>query len=333
MAKRYYIAADGGGTKLLAVLYDEDRAVVRSARTRGTNTLFRPKEAVLSEAEELAGELIPPEVSAVEGVDFSIVGDSSPYLDAFRRRCTLGDVRGHGEGHVALASAGVRYGVAAQAGTGSDAFFIQPGVNTGVGGWGMVLGDEGGGFDIGLKTLRAAVWSQDGRGEKSVLPDLLKEAWGMKDLWEMVNRVSGNPDMRSLVASVTHITEKAAAMNDPAAVAIYQSAGHELALQVLAAVRNGGGTFTGPVIASGGAWKGSRHMFETFRSEVAAVHPEAEIRFPDFEPLVGSVILRMMKEDGSSDESTHMAHLRKTFSAFRYKLPPDYVPERTDQGR
>ena len=326
MSKRYYIAADGGGTKLLAVLYDEDRRVIRSARTQGTNTLFRPKEAVLREAEELAGELIPPEVSAVDGMDYSIVGDVSPYLEAIRRRCTLEDARGHGEGHVALASAGVRYGIAAQAGTGSDAFFIQPGANTGVGGWGMFLGDEGGGFDIGLKTLRAAVWSQDGRGPKSVLPELLKEAWGMKDLWEMVNRLSGNPDMRSLVASVTHITEKAAAVNDPAAVSIYRNAGHELALQVLAAVRNGGGSFIGPVVASGGAWKGSRHMFEAFRDEVTAVHPDADVRFPDFEPLVGSVILRMMKEDGSADVSTHMTHLRDTFSAFRYKLPPDYIP-------
>ena len=328
MAHRYYIAADGGGTKLLAVLYDEDRNVVRSARTQGTNTLFRPKEAVLVEAEELAEALIPEGVEVIAAADFSIVGDASPYLDAIRRRCSLGDVQGHGEGHVALASAGVKYGVAAQAGTGSDAFFIQPGVNTGVGGWGMTLGDEGGGFDIGLKTLRAAIWSQDGRGPKSVLPELLKEAWGMKDLWEMVNRLTGNPDMRSLVASVTHITEKAAALDDPAAVSIYRNAGHELALQVLAAVRNGGGSFVGPVVASGGAWKGSRHMFEAFREEVSAVHPDAEIRFPDFEPLVGSVVLRMMEEDRNTDERAHMEHLRRTFSAFRYKLPPDYAPER-----
>ena len=106
----------------------------------------------------------------------------------------------------------------------------------------------------------------------------------------------------------------------------HRNAGHELALQVLAAIRNGGGTFIGPVVTSGGAWKGSRHMFEAFRDEVTAVHPDADVRFPDFEPLVGSVILRMMKEDGSADVSTHMTHLRDTFSAFRYKLPPDYIP-------
>lgn len=324
MSNRYYIAADGGGTKLLAVLYDERKTVIKSAKTHGTNTLFRPKEAVYREAEELAEELIPSDVKEVVCADFSIVGDASPYLEAIRRRCSLGDARGHGEGHVALASAGVKYGIAAQAGTGSDAFFIQPGINTGVGGWGMVLGDEGGGYDIGLRTLRAAIWSEDGRAEKSVLPDLIREAWGIRNLWEMVERVSGNPDMRSLVASVTHITEKAASLGDSAAIAIYEHAGHELALQVLAAIRNGGGSFVGPIVASGGAWKGSRRMFDAFRREVSAVHPEAPIRFPDFEPLVGSVILRMMEEDRSEDEADHMKHLRDTFSAFRYKLPSDY---------
>lgn len=194
----------------------------------------------------------------------------------------------------------------------------------------MVLGDEGGGYDIGLRTLRAAIWSDDGRAEKSVLPDLIREAWGIRNLWEMVERVLGNPDMRSLVASVTHITEKAAALGDPAAVSIYEHAGHELAVQVLAAVKNGGGSFVGPVVSSGGAWKGSRHMFDTFRKEVRAVHPEAEIRFPDFEPLVGSVILRMMDEDRSEDVAVHMAELKETFSAFRYKLPPDFIAECAD---
>ena len=186
----------------------------------------------------------------------------------------------------------------------------------------MVLGDEGGGFDIGLRTLRAAIWSEDGRAEKSVLPDLIREAWGIRDLWEMVERVSGNPDMRSLVASVSYITEKAAALDDPAAVSIYQAAGHELAIQVLAANKNGGGSFIGPIVASGGAWKGSRHMFETFRREVSAVHPEAVIRFPAFEPLVGSVILRMMEEEGNAEIRTDA--LKEAFSAFRFKLPHDF---------
>ena len=135
MEHRYYVAADGGGTKLLAVLYDGEGNVLRSGKTHGTNGLFRPREVMLAEAEVLAAQLIPPEVKEIAAVDFSIVGDSSLFLDAIRRRASVGLTRSHGEGHVALASAGVRYGIAAQAGTGSDAFLIQPDKNLGVGGW------------------------------------------------------------------------------------------------------------------------------------------------------------------------------------------------------
>lgn len=325
MAERYYIAADGGGTKLLAVLYDEERNVISSSKTHGTNQLFRPKEAMHGETEQLASELIPDYVRRIESVDFSIVGDPAPFLDAVRRRCEIGRVRGYGEGGVALASAGVKYGVAAQAGTGSDAFLIQPDKRDAVGGWGMTLGDEGGGYDIGLKTLRAAVWAEDGRGVPSVLPALLKETWGMSALWEMVERLTGNPDMRSLVASVAHITERAAAMGDAAAVNVYKEAGHELALQTIAVVRRAGGSFIGPVVASGGAWKGSRHMFETFRREVKEAFPGAEIRFPDYEPLVGSVILRLMADDPGFEDGGYAALLRENkFSAFRYRVPADF---------
>ena len=50
---KYYIAADGGGTKLQAVLYDEDLRVVNSARMFGTNTRKKPEERVEEEIERI----------------------------------------------------------------------------------------------------------------------------------------------------------------------------------------------------------------------------------------------------------------------------------------
>jgi len=328
MAGRYYIAADGGGTKLLAVLYDEEWNVIRTAKSGGTNLLFRPKEVAAAEVEALAEELIPQDVSAVEAVDLSFVGSSEPFLEAVRRRCPVKTVRHYGEGHVALASAGVRWGVVAQAGTGSDAFLIQPDGAKSVGGWGVLLGDEGGGYDIGARTLRAAIYAEDGRGPRSVLPELIKEAWGIPDLWGMIGKISGNPDSRSLVASVSYLTEKAALLGDEAALAVYEAAGHEMSLQVLTVIRNAGGRFIGPVIASGGAWKGCFRMFETFRDDVKAVHPGAEIRFPEFEPLVGSVVGRLLAENGGAGEYAPIPDaLREKFAAFRYRRPADCKEE------
>jgi len=330
MAEKYYIAADGGGTKLLTVLYDDAFNIVSAAKAGGTNLLFRPQETAEAEVRTLADELIPPQIGEVEAFDASIVGPSEYLLGALRKKCPVKTVRHWGEGHVALASAGVRYGIVAQAGTGSDAFLIQPDGTRTVGGWGMTLGDEGGGYDIGLRTLKAAIYAEDGRGPKSVLPEMIREAWDLRVLYDMIGKVSGNPDARSLVASVTYLTERAAAMGDEAALAVYADAGHEMARQVLAVIRGGGGTWIGPVIASGGAWKGSARMFETFREEVRAVYPEAQIRFPDFEPLVGSVISCLLAEEHAEcEDGRHMDILREKFGAYRYRKPADLKEECT----
>ncbi len=322
--RRYRIAADGGGTKLIAVLYDEKLNILKTARTQGTNQLFRPPEVVRAEADALAGELLLPEVGRVESVDYSIVGDSSVFLDALRRRAEIGETRGHGEGHVALASAGEAYGIVAQAGTGSDAFLIQPDRREIVGGWGMLLGDEGGGFDIGLHTLRAAIWAEDGRGVPSVLPDMIKKEWNLERLWDMIGRLNGDPDKRAAIAAVSHIASRAALMGDEAALKVYADAARELAVQVLTAARRVDGRFIGPIVTSGGAWKGTAKMFEVFRDEVKKSLPDASVRFPDFEPIVGSVILGLEADMPQLPKPEIMKTLRESFAAFRYALPPDY---------
>lgn len=46
---KYYIAADGGGTKVQAVLYDEELRMVSAARVSGVNSNFRPVEHIAAE--------------------------------------------------------------------------------------------------------------------------------------------------------------------------------------------------------------------------------------------------------------------------------------------
>ena len=84
------------------------------------------------------------------------------------RSRTVGGHALYGEGETALAAAGAAYGIVAQAGTGSDAFLVQPGGQMSIGGWGYIFGDEGSGYDIGERTLRAAIHAFDGRGPKTL---------------------------------------------------------------------------------------------------------------------------------------------------------------------
>ena len=52
--------------------------------------------------------------------------------------------------------------------------------------------------------------------------------------------------------------------------------------------------------------------------------PDASVRFPDFEPIVGSVILGLEADMPQLPKPEIMKTLRESFAAFRYALPPDY---------
>lgn len=289
---RYYIAADGGGTKLQAILYDENLHIVRKARMRGVNSNFKPIEQITSEMRQLADDLIPENISEIEGADVCIVRDTQLFFNVLKEKCSIREQCIYNEGENALAAAGVRYGVVAQAGTGSDALLIQPDVNMYVGGWGAQLGDEGGGYDIGIRSLKAAIYAFDGRGSKTVILDMIMEEWKLEEPRQMIRKLVETSDYRNLVASVNYITAKAAWKGDEVALGIYDRAAHELSLQVMAAIDTNGGVFEGPVVASGGVWKGHPRMFETFREDIRAKYPVAEVICPVFDPVVGCVVLR-----------------------------------------
>ena len=62
---KYYIAADGGGTKLQAVLYDEELRMVSAARVSGVNSNFRPVGHIAAEMRRLVREFSAPGIALV----------------------------------------------------------------------------------------------------------------------------------------------------------------------------------------------------------------------------------------------------------------------------
>lgn len=313
---KYYIAADGGGTKLQVVLYDENLRIVNTARMTGTNTILRTSQEVEEDMRRLVEELIPAEITQIEGANLCVLKYDRKFLEILKRRCTVKDDAVCEEGETALAAAGVPYGIVAQAGTGSDAFLIQPNGRITVGAWGYIFGDEGSGYYIGEKTLRAAIYASDGRGPKTRILDILMERWHLEKLWDIVDRAMGGGDYRHLVASASYITSEAAKENDAVALGIYEDAAREMAKQVLVAVARNGGTWQGPVVASGGAWKGHPRMFEAFCGDIRERYPAAEIVHPIFEPVVGCVVLRCFAAGEGFESFSEV--LKEGFASFCY---------------
>ena len=141
----YYIAADGGGSKLQAILYDDQFRIIRSGLVSGVNPFFKPVETVKANLSSLFHHLLEDINSEEITADICVVGSASIATDILHEY-GLQTVNSLPEPVIGLASAFKTTGVVALSGTGSDVFYVRDGVRlSAVGGWGPLLGDEGSG--------------------------------------------------------------------------------------------------------------------------------------------------------------------------------------------
>ena len=323
MSKTYYLAADGGGSKLQVILYDENFRILRTGRMAGVNTLYKPLEVVRSNIEELMKSLLQGNceeeaITSIASADLCMIGAGDMMKDILSRLDVVGEIHFHSEPVVGLAACLRTDGAVALSGTGSDAFFVKDGkCLTCVGGWGPLLGDEGSGYDIGLNTLKAAIYSFDGRRERSRLYDLVMENWNLEDLWGIVTHLAGNPDARHEVASAAKLCSIAAHAGDRTAIRIYEHAALEMFLQIRTVIERHMDEWDGPAVVMGGAWKGHPRMFEVFKREVELLHPKVQVSLPHYEPVVGCVVLRALREGLTLNDI--QSRISEGFSRFLYQ--------------
>ena len=314
----YYVAADGGGSKLQAILYDDQFRILKTGRVAGVNTLFKPAEIVRQNVESMVSDLLDGLDGPVESADLCLLGAKDVMDEAFCRFGRVRHVHYYSEPAVGLGAALRTEGVVALSGTGSDAFFVKDStVKRAVGGWGPLLGDEGSGYDIGLRALKAAIYSYDGRREPSMLYDLVMKKWNLQDLWGIVTHLAGNPDARHEVASAALLCAQAAHAGDRTALRIYESAALEMSLQARTVIDKHLGEWDGTVVIMGGAWKGHPHMFDVFRQELMLSYPEARVYRPSFEPVVGCIVQRCLGEGRTMEEIRES--ILRGFGEFTYE--------------
>ena len=318
MKPKYYIAADGGGSKLQAFLYDDQFRIKKSFRTTGVNVLFKPEDEVRENLSRMLDELIGDDVDEVESLDYCLVCNQTLVDQVLSREVRIKHATRHGEPMIALGAALEPDGVVALSGTGSDVFMVADGKYLGsVGGWGPLLGDEGSGYDIGLRSIKAAIYAQDGRGAPTALLTAVMEHWHCKSLWDVVHHLAGNPDARQEVASVAMLTSRAAREGDAVALSIYEKAAEEQVLMIDTLVKRFPDAWNGKIVLMGGAWKGSAHMVEHFSAEITRRYPNAKILTPGFEPVVGCVVRRCLNEGMTVEEIGQK--LQDGFAEMKYK--------------
>ena len=303
----HVLGIDAGGTKTVCMLADEHGAIIAEARGGGANlqsagelevekVLHHVMEAVLAERD------VRPDAICLgmAGVDRPDDGD---VVRAVMRRI------GHkartvvvNDALVALvAGAGDNPGVVIVAGTGSIAYGKDStGHAARAGGWGYLLGDEGGGFWIGRAALLSAVRQYDGRGPATLLTDMVLAQMKLDSPTRLIHEIYYRDLHRHAIASLAALVQRAAEAGDAVATDILARAGTELAsaaASVITRLGMRGDVF--PTILAGGIFRGLPSLARDVSTRLSEVAPRSAVRLLDVEPATGAVRLALAAARGS----------------------------------
>lgn len=187
------------------------------------------------------------------------------------------------------------YGMALIAGTGAHGFGIGPhGDMAFVGGLEYILADEGSAYDIGLKSLRAAVRSADGRSQPTKLEDAILKHFKVKSIRALEPIIYHQPRFgKYQIAQLAQLAEIAAAGGDWRAREIIDETLAELMGYVQALVTKLHlKQVPCDLVVAGGVFKMKLVPFwSRFKRGVKTVAPRASVILPKQPPVWGAVRL------------------------------------------
>jgi N-acetylglucosamine kinase-like BadF-type ATPase len=181
------------------------------------------------------------------------------------------------------------------AGTGSIAYGRdRAGRAARAGGWGYVLGDEGGGFWIGRAALNAVVRQFDGRGPQTLLTEMVIAEMHLGSPVDLVHAVYAGGLHRYAIAGIAPVVQRAADEGDAVATDLISRAGMELsaaATSVITRLEMRGEQF--PTLLAGGVFRGVPSLITQVTSRLGEAAPRSDVRQLDREPAAGAVTLAL----------------------------------------
>lgn len=191
------------------------------------------------------------------------------------------------------------FGVALIAGTGSHCFGVNADGDVAyAGGLEYILSDEGSGYDIGLKVLRAAVRSADGRIPHTSLQEAALQHFKVRSIRALEPLVyHSNRFGKQVIAKLAKLVDSAAVSGDWRAQEIMEETIKELVAHVHAVVQRLALTDVAfDLVLVGGVFDITAVPFlQRFKRAVKKITPKAHIIRPKHPPVWGAVRLAQDK--------------------------------------
>ncbi len=294
-----YLGVDAGQSHLEVALVDKQGRLLGSGRTgpwirfSGPQITHALRDA-LAEAVNMAFQSAGRPVEEFEAACFGMTGgwdqveaEASP-LTTIHHLIALEDV--------IVAHAGAFIGgpgILLIAGTGVVAYGVDPhGGQARVGGWGYVFGDEGGGYDIGIRCLRAAARAADGRGPHTHLLEAVLATFARADLSAVQAAIYAGQITHPQIAGLSRLVVETAEEGDTVAMELLEETADLLAEHVAAIARRLE-WLDPPVSTLGGVFQAGRVLTEPFSRSLRSALPRSRLVSPRLPPVLGAALLAL----------------------------------------
>lgn len=295
-----YIGVDGGGTKTALGAFNSAGELISECTVGSLNYNFIGQEKALAHLEAGIDALAVPRAQIRAcGIgdpsidDFSESEAAQRFLSEAERRLGV-PVLIRSDAYVTLygLTGGKEAGVLVISGTGAMGIAEDADGRISVaGGWGRLTGDEGSGYDIGLRGISSALRAADGIGRETELLPAALAYFSVSSPRRLIERFYGaeEPDVAGFARCVADCAEK----GDACAEEILLSAARYLADCASVLVRKSGATLVG---VYGSVLLKNRTVRAEFERCVKERHPDVIVREPAVTAQKSAALYAMQKE-------------------------------------
>lgn len=303
---KYLIGMDGGGTKTACLVTDLQGKEIFKTTGGPSNFLMQGTEKVSEMLFNLITECknkLECEYSDFEVIVLGTTGagrrsDAERLENAFNeyaksKGVTFNTFYVDSDARIALEGAfSGKPGSILIAGTGSIMFGKDSaGEIHRVGGFGRFIGDQGSGYHIGKQGLTMLAKAFDGRGEKTILSDLVKEKFNIDTPEILITEIYKN---NFDIASVAPLVIEAAEKEDEVCLSIIEEECHELILHLFAMQKKINEPML-KVAPIGSVITTDNFFARTFRQRVEKLCTNVQLKERENSPDMGAIIMAMGK--------------------------------------
>ena len=299
----YIIGIDGGGTKTVGILTTETGQHLAQVQSGPANYHVVGETQTQAVLEVVVGKLCEKVgVSRTSPIRFclgmaglgrvadrKVIGRICDELGIREDRILTHDA------HIALIGGTEKQeGVIVISGTGAIVYGIDAdGREARASGWGYLLGDEGSGYDIAIRGLRAVARAADGRSHPTELTNRILNRLELNEPNALIRWV--HAASRDAIARLAEIVFDTARTADSVAERIVDDAADELVCAAGSVI--GQLEFIEPfdVVLSGGNLIHQPVFADRLRGRFTEIQPEASVLLPKHEPAYGAVLLAQAK--------------------------------------